>query len=56
MKVSPLLTRQGIEEYEKNALNFVSEYLNSYITDILSDSKQYAFFAERNKINIEDIK
>jgi hypothetical protein len=46
----------GIEEYEKNTLNFVSEYLNSYIVDILSESKQYALYAERHKINIDDVK
>ena len=24
----------GIEEYEKNTLNFMSEFLNTYITDL----------------------
>jgi hypothetical protein len=48
--------RSGIEEYEKNSLNFVSEYLNTYITDLLVDSKNYALSADRNKINIDDVK
>jgi len=34
----------------------MSEYLSSYIVDILSDSKQYANWGDRNKINIEDVK
>lgn len=51
-----MLLRKGIEEYEKNSLNFVSEFLNSYILEILADSKQYALFAERHKINIDDVK
>lgn len=46
----------GIEEYEKNTLNFVSEFLNTYILDILSESKQYAHVSDRAKINIEDVK
>jgi histone H3/H4 len=51
-----MLLRKGIEEYEKNTLNFIAEYLNTYILDILTDSKQNALYAERHKINIDDIK
>ena len=46
----------GIEEYEKNTLNFLAEFLNSYTLDILTESKQYAHLSERSKINIEDVK
>ena len=46
----------GIEEYEKNTLNFMSEFLNTYITDLLNDAKKNMLLANRNKINIEDIK
>ncbi len=46
----------GIEEYEKNTLNFMSEFLNTYITDLLNDSKKNMLLANRNKINIEDVK
>ena len=30
----------GIEEYEKNTLNYMSEFINSYIIDILKESKK----------------
>ena len=46
----------GIEEYEKNTLNFLSEFLNTYVTDLLNDAKKNMLYANRNKINIEDVK
>ena len=48
--------RSGIEEYEKNVLNFIVEYMNTYVADLLIEAKQNASHADRNKINIEDIK
>jgi hypothetical protein len=30
--------------------------MSTYIVDILSESKHYASYAERHKINIEDVK
>ena len=30
----------GIEEYEKNTLNYMSEFINSYIIDILQEAKK----------------
>ena len=45
----------GIEEYEKNTLNYMSEFINSYIVDILKESKKNMGLAGREKINIEDV-
>jgi hypothetical protein len=46
----------GIDEYEKNTLNFLSEFINTYIIEILSESKNLASCCERGKVNIEDVK
>lgn len=45
----------GIEEYEKNTLNYMSEFINSYIIDILQEAKKNMILAKREKINIEDV-
>ncbi len=45
----------GIEEYEKNTLNYMSEFINSYIVDILKESKKYMILSKREKINKEDV-
>ena len=45
----------GIEEYEKNTLNYMSEFINSYIIDILKESKKNMTLSNRDKINIEDV-
>ena len=45
----------GIEEYEKNTLNYMSEFINSYIIDILKESKKNMILSGREKINIEDV-
>jgi histone H3/H4 len=45
----------GIEEYEKNTLNYMSEFINSYIIDILQEAKKNMNLAKREKINIEDV-
>lgn len=50
------IENEGIEEYEKNTLNCLSEFLNTYITDILLKAKQNMTLANRNKVNIDDIK
>ncbi len=51
-----MMSSPGIDEYEKNTLNFLSEYINTYIIEILNDAKTFASFCERGKINIEDVK
>ena len=45
----------GIEEYEKNTLNYMSEFINSYIVEILKESKKYMILSKREKINKEDV-
>ena len=37
-------------------MNFLSEFLNTYVTDLLNDAKKNMLYANRNKINIEDVK
>jgi hypothetical protein len=56
LMIKNLIEGIGIEEYEKNTLNFIAEYLNSCITDTLSEAKQYAGYADRHKINLDDVK
>jgi hypothetical protein len=56
LMIRKIIEGEGIEEYEKNTLNFLSEYLNTYIVDILTESKQYALYADRNKLKIDDVK
>ena len=56
LTIRKFLDSFGIEEYEKSTLNFLSEFLNTYITDLLQDAKKNMLFANRNKINIEDVK
>ena len=57
MKVKiDMMLSPGIDEYEKNTLNFLSEYINTYIIEVLNDAKTFASLCERGKINIEDVK
>lgn len=51
-----MMLSPGIDEYEKNTLNFLSEYINTYIIEVLNDAKTFASLCERGKINIEDVK
>lgn len=51
-----LIESEGIEEYEKNCLNYLSEFVNTYIVDILEDSQINAKLCNRVKPNIEDVK
>ena len=39
----------GIEEYEKNTLNYMSEFINSYIIDILKEAKKNMNLAKRDR-------
>ena len=47
-----MMLSPGINENEKNTLNFLSEFINTYLIDILSDSKTLASASEKGKINI----
>ena len=53
--IRKIFSSLGIEEYEKNTLNYMSEFINSYIIDILQEAKKNMNLAKREKINIEDV-
>ena len=53
--IRKIFSSLGIEEYEKNTLNYMSEFINSYIIDILQEAKKNMILAKREKINIEDV-
>ena len=53
--IRKIFSSLGIEEYEKNTLNYMSEFINSYIIDILKKEKKNMVLAKREKINIEDV-
>ena len=53
--IRKIFSSLGIEEYEKNTLNYMSEFINSYIIDILQEEKKNMILAKREKINIEDV-
>jgi histone H3/H4 len=53
--IRKIFSSLGIEEYEKNTLNYMSEFINSYVIDILKEAKKNMILAKREKINIEDV-
>ena len=53
--IRKIFSSLGIEEYEKNTLNYMSEFINSYIIDIIQEAKKNMILAKREKINIEDV-
>ena len=54
--IKKFLENLGIEEYEKSTLTFMSEFLNTYITDILKEAKFNMLYSNRNQITIDDVK
>ena len=54
--IKKLIENEGIQEYEKNCINYLSDFLNGYITSTLEDSLFYAKMCGRNKPNLEDVK
>ena len=53
--IRKIFSSLGIEEYEKNTLNYMIKFINSYIIDILQEAKKNMILAKREKINIEDV-
>ena len=53
--ISKLFQNYGIEEYEESTLNCMNEFINSYITEILVQSKKNMNLAKRTKWDIHDI-
>ena len=45
----------GIEEYEESTLNCINEFINSHITDILTQAKKNMNIAKRTKLDIRDL-
>ena len=56
LMIKSFFIKSGIKEFESGCLNYMSEFLNSYATDILTQSKENMIFAGRNKISIDDVK
>lgn len=54
--IQKMLLNSGIKEYEKSCVNYISEFLNSYVTDILTEAKKNMTYSNRNKISIDDVK
>ena len=50
-----LLESLGITEYDNYTLNCLKQFINSYIKDILSESKKRMLLLKRDKIVKEDI-
>lgn len=51
-----IIEEEGIVEYEKNCINYLSEFVNTYIINILEEAQIYAKLCNRAKPNIEDVK
>ena len=47
--ISKLFQNYGKEEYEESTLNCMNEFINSYITEILVQSKKNMNLAKRTK-------
>ena len=47
--IRKIFSSLGIEEYEKNTLNYMSEFINSYIIDILQEAKKKYDFSKKRK-------
>ena len=47
--IRKLFQNYGIEEYEESTLNCMNEFINSYITEILVQSKKNMNLAKRTK-------
>jgi len=53
--ISKLFQNYGKEEYEESILNCMNEIINSYITEILVQSKKNMNLAKRTKLDMNDI-
>lgn len=51
-----IIEEEGVEEYEKNCLSYLTEFINTYTVAILEESQVYARLCGRSKANLEDIK
>jgi histone H3/H4 len=46
----------GIEYYERNVVNQLIEFMNYYITETVSEAKQYRDYARKSTIDVADIR
>lgn len=51
-----LLEEEGIEQYEKNSLLVLNDFINSYASDIIKDTLNYLKFSSRQKPTMDDFK
>ena len=53
--ISKLFNSLNIKEYEPNTINFMNEFIKSYIKNVLKEEKKNMILAKREKITIEDV-
>eukprot|EP01126_Amoeba_proteus_P001226 TRINITY_DN10346_c0_g1_i3.p1 TRINITY_DN10346_c0_g1~~TRINITY_DN10346_c0_g1_i3.p1 ORF type:complete len:134 (-),score=23.64 TRINITY_DN10346_c0_g1_i3:58-459(-) len=51
-----LLRSMGIKEWEPRVLNQLLEFMYSYVSDVMNDSKDYASHAGRTNLDISDVR
>lgn len=46
----------GVKEYEPRVVNQLLEFMHTYVSEVLTDSKDYAQHAGRQNIDIADVR
>ena len=46
----------GIEYYEKNVVNQLIEFMHYYVTETVSEAKQYCDYAGKERIDVGDMR
>ena len=47
---------KGIEYYEKNVVNQLIEFMHYYVTETVSEAKQYCDYAGKERIDVGDMR
>jgi len=54
--VAALLKSMGVQEWEPRVINQLMEFMYTYASDIVNDSKDYAVHAGHQSIEVSDVK
>jgi histone H3/H4 len=54
--VAALLKSMGVQEWEPRVINQLMEFMYTYASDIVNDSKDYALHAGHQTIEVSDVK
>lgn len=54
--IEAILKSMGVEEYDPRVVQQLLEFLYRYVTTILTDSRQFADHADKQQIDVDDIK